>query len=81
MANREVKLYLPEEVYEALEEAREVTGDRTPNLLAVEVLKRCLPIYVEAQAAFDAVLDDFRELARARSAARREQAKSQRQKK
>ena len=80
MANREVKLYLPEEVYEALEEAREVTGDRTPNLLAVEVIKRCLPIYVEAKHAFDAVLEDFLEAARARSAERREQAKPQRHK-
>lgn len=59
MPNVPVKLYLPEETLEALEEAARVSGEPTPNAVAVDVIVRCLPLWLAAREAFDGLLEEF----------------------
>lgn len=59
MPNVPVKLYLPEETVEALEKAARLTGEPTPNSVAVDVIVRCLPLWLAAREAFDDLLDEF----------------------
>lgn len=59
MPNNPVKLYLSDELLEALQEASAMTGDElSPNGVAVDVIQRCLPIWIAARQAFDGVIDD-----------------------
>jgi len=55
-----VRIYLREEVIEALKEAAEAqTDEMTYNEVAAEVITRCYPIWIQARQAFDDVIEDF----------------------
>lgn len=56
-----VRIYLREETIDALKEAAEniTTDAMTYNEVASEVITRCLPIWIQARAAFDGVIDDY----------------------
>lgn len=55
-----VRIYLREEVVEALKEAAENQADEmTYNEVASEIVTRCLPIWLQAREAFDDVIDDY----------------------
>ena len=55
-----VRVYLKEEVIEALKDAAEnQTEEMTYNEVASEIISRCLPIWLEARQAFDGVFEDY----------------------
>lgn len=59
MANKELKLYLPEDTVKALEEAAQTVEGYSRNEVAIDVIRQCLPIWLAAREAFDGVMDDF----------------------
>lgn len=59
MANKELKLYMPEQTVKALEDAAKHVEGYTRNEIAVDVIRQCLPIWLAARDAFDGTLDEF----------------------